>query len=41
MNKTKVMISEEFQKIMQTAVRWSCGVCVRGIGNYSIQCTKW
>ena len=44
MNKTKVMISGERQKVMQKAVRWPCGVCGRGIGNNSIQCTsclKW
>jgi len=39
MNKTKVMISGERQKVMQKAVRWPCGVCGRGIGNNSIQCT--
>ena len=33
MNKTKVMISGEWQK----AVRWPCGVCGRGVGNNSIQ----
>jgi len=44
MSKTKVMISEEWQKVMQKAVRWPCGVCGRGVGNNSIQCTsckKW
>ena len=44
MNKTKVMISGEWQKVTQKAVRWPCGVCGRGIGNNSIQCTscqKW
>ena len=44
MNKTKVMISGEWQQVMQKAVRWPCGVCGRGIGNKSIQCTsfqKW
>jgi len=44
MNKTKVMISVELQKVTQKAVRWPCGVCGRGIGNSSIQCTscqKW
>jgi len=44
MNKTKVMISEEWQKVTQKAVRWPCGVCGRGVGNNSIQCTsckKW
>jgi len=29
MNKTKVMISWEWQKVMQKAVRWPCGVCGR------------
>ena len=28
MNKTKVMISGERQKVRQKAVRWPCGVCV-------------
>jgi len=43
MNKTKVMISGEWQKVMQKAVRWPCGVCGGGIGNNSIQCScqKW
>ena len=44
MNKTKVMISGERQKVTQKAVRWSCGVCGRGVANNSIQCTsckKW
>jgi len=27
-NKTKVMISGERQKVTQKAVRWPCGVCV-------------
>jgi len=27
MNKTKVMISGERQKVRQKAVRWPCGVC--------------
>jgi len=36
MNKTKIMISGEWQKVMQKAVRWPCGVCVRGVGNNSI-----
>jgi len=27
MNKTKVIISGEQQKVMQKAVRWPCGVC--------------
>jgi len=44
MNKTKVMIRGEWQKVMQKAVRWPCGVCDRDVGNNSIQCTscqKW
>jgi len=39
-NKTMVMISGERQKVMQKAVRWPCGVCVRDVGNNSIQCTS-
>jgi len=34
----------EWQKITQKAVRWPCGVCRKGVGNNSIQCTscqKW
>jgi len=44
MNKTKVMISGEQQKVMQKTVRWPCGVCGRGVGSNSMQCTscqKW
>ena len=44
MNKTKIMSSGERQKVMQKAVRWPSGVCGRGNGNKSIQCTscqKW
>jgi len=40
MNKTKVVITGERQKVMQKAVRWACSVCGRGIGNNSIQCTS-
>jgi len=39
MNKTKVMISGERQKPVQKASRWPCGVCGRGVGSNSIQCT--
>ena len=42
MNKTKVMISGERQKVRQKAVRWPCGVCSKG--SNSIKCTscqKW
>jgi len=44
MSKTKVMISGEWQKVMQKAARWPCGVCGRGVGNNSVHCTscqKW
>jgi len=44
MNKTKVMISGERQKPVQKAAGWLCGVCDRGVGSNSIQCTschKW
>ena len=37
MNKTKV---RERQKQMQMAVRWPCGVCRRGVGSNSVQCTS-
>jgi len=40
MNNTRVTISGKWQKVMQTAVRWPCGVCGRGNGNNSIQCTS-
>jgi len=40
MNKTKVMISGECQKLMQKAARWPCGVCGRGAGINSMQCTS-
>ena len=35
MNKTKVMISGERQKVRQKAVRWRCGVCSKD-GHYSV-----
>ena len=44
MNKTKVMISGERQTVRQKAVRWPCGVCSKGVGSNSLQCTscqKW
>jgi len=44
MNKIKVMISGECQKPVQKAARWLCGVCGRGVGSNSMQCTscrKW
>jgi len=39
MNKTKVMISGEWQKVTQKSVRWPCGVCGRGFDNNSMHCT--
>jgi len=42
--KTKVMISAKSQKPLHKAARWPCGVCGRGVGCSSIQCTschKW
>jgi len=40
MNITKVTISGKWQKVMQKAVRWPCGVCRKGACNNSIQCTS-
>ena len=40
MNKTNVMISGEHQKVRQKAVRWPCGVCSKGVGSNSLQCTS-
>jgi len=40
MNKTKVMISGERQKVRQKAVSWPCGVCSKGVGSNSLQCTS-
>ena len=44
MNKTKVMISGERQKVRQKAVRWPCGGCSKGVGSNLLQstsCQKW
>ena len=44
MSKTKVVLSGERQKPVHKAARWPRGVCGRGIGSNSIQCTscqKW
>jgi len=40
MNKTKVMMSGERQKVRQKAVRWPGGVCSKGVGSNSLQCTS-
>jgi len=40
MNKTKVVISGERQKVTQNTVRWPCGVCNKGVGSNSLQCTS-
>ena len=40
MNKTKVMISGERQMLRQKAARWPCGVCSKGVGRNSLQCTR-
>jgi len=39
MNKTKIVISGERQKLMQKAVRWPCGIYGRGVGCNSMKCT--
>jgi len=44
MNKTKVMISGERQMVWQKAASWPCGICSKGVGSNSLQCTscqKW
>jgi len=33
MNKTKVMISGERQKVRQKAVTWPCGVCSKSVNS--------
>ena len=35
-NKTKVKISGEHEKVMQKAARWPCGVCSKGVGSNSL-----
>ena len=40
MNKTKVTISGERQMVWQKATRWPCGVCNKGVGSNSLQCTR-
>jgi len=44
MHKIMVMISGECQKVRQKVVKWLCGVCSKGVGRNSLQCTscqKW
>jgi len=36
----RVNMSGECQKLMQKAARWPRGVCGRGVGSNSIQCTS-
>ena len=38
MNITKA--SAEHQKVWQKAARWPCGVCNKGVGSNSLQCTR-
>ena len=40
MNKTKVMISGERQKVRQKAVRGPCGVCSKDVGSNALQHTS-
>jgi len=40
MNKTNVMISGESRKGVYNTERWPCGVCGRGVGRNSVQCTS-
>jgi len=40
MNKTKVMISGEHPMVWQKAARCPCGVCNKGVGSNSLQCTR-
>jgi len=35
-NKTKIMISEEWQTVMGKDSKWPCGVCGTGVGNNSV-----
>ena len=39
-NKTKVIINGERQKLMQKAARWPSGVCGGGVGSNSVQCNS-
>ena len=35
-----IMISGERQMVWQKAARWPCGVCNKGFGSNSLQCTR-
>jgi len=39
MNKTKVSISWELQKLTQKGMRWPCGICGRGVGPTTVTTT--
>jgi len=39
MNKAKVVVGGECQRVGRRAVGWPCGVCVRAVGGNSLQCT--
>ena len=39
-HKSQGLINGECQKVIEKAVRWPCGVCGRGVGSNSIQCTS-
>ena len=41
MNKIKVIISGERQMVRQKDARWPCGVCSKGVGSNSLQCTSY
>ena len=40
MNKTKMTVSGESQKVMQKAARWPCGVCSKGVGSNSSRAAR-
>jgi len=40
MNKTKMTVSGESQKVTQKAARWPCGVCSKGVGSNSSRAAR-